>query len=396
MLLALAVFLNAARIVVGYEDSSALNALSQLNNTGEIKALKHIREIRAVVLHIPDHKVDALKDKLKNVRYVEEDKVAYAVGFGDYSDVWWNVKMINVPAVWDAYFVTVGDAAFGYGVAVAVLDTGIDYRHPQLSGRVVYCINTLGTRLYKGTDLSKCADRNGHGTHVAGIIAASLDNVGVAGVAPKVRLVAVKVLSDSGSGYYSDIAEGIVEAVKAGVKILSMSLGGSSDASVLRDASYWAYQQGAVQVVAAGNSGDGNPSTNNVGYPARYSWVIAVAAVDQNYAIPAWSSDGPEVDVAAPGVNILSTYPGGRYAYMSGTSMAMPPSTPAAPGGLGLPEGAAALREGPAAGSQRARRAEGPRPARAGGGLLPVSVLEGGLNRFNCGEDEVGKRGGLE
>lgn len=324
MLLALAVFLNAARIVVGYEDSSALNALSQLNNTGEIKALKHIREIRAVVLHIPDHKVDALKDKLKNVRYVEEDKVAYAVGFGDYSDVWWNVKMINVPAVWDAYFVTVGDAAFGYGVAVAVLDTGIDYRHPQLSGRVVYCINTLGTRLYKGTDLSKCADRNGHGTHVAGIIAASLDNVGVAGVAPKVRLVAVKVLSDSGSGYYSDIAEGIVEAVKAGVKILSMSLGGSSDASVLRDASYWAYQQGAVQVVAAGNSGDGNPSTNNVGYPARYSWVIAVAAVDQNYAIPAWSSDGPEVDVAAPGVNILSTYPGGRYAYMSGTSMATP------------------------------------------------------------------------
>ncbi|MEM4024325.1 S8 family peptidase, partial [Pyrobaculum sp.] len=169
-----------------------------------------------------------------------------------------------------------------------------------------------------------CADRNGHGTHVAGIIAASLDNVGVAGVAPKVKLIAVKVLSDSGSGYYSDIAEGIIEAVKAGAAILSMSLGGPSDSSVLRDASYWAYQQGAVQVVAAGNSGDGNPSTDNVSYPARYSWVIAVAAVDQNGVVPTWSSDGPEVDVAAPGVNILSTYPGGRYAYMSGTSMATP------------------------------------------------------------------------
>jgi subtilisin family serine protease len=89
--------------------------------------------------------------------------------------------------------------------------------------------------------LGRCADRNGHGTHVAGIIAASLNNVGVAGVAPKVRLVVVKVLSDSGSGYYSDVAEGIVEAVKACVKILSMSLGGPSDSSVLRDASYWAY-----------------------------------------------------------------------------------------------------------------------------------------------------------
>jgi subtilisin len=95
----------------------------------------------------------------------------------------------------------------------------------------------VGTRLYKGTNLGRCADRNGHGTHVAGIIAASLNNVGVAGVAPKVR----QVLSDSGSGYYSDVAEGIVEAVKACVKILSMSLGGPSDSSVLRDASYWAY-----------------------------------------------------------------------------------------------------------------------------------------------------------
>ena len=118
---------------------------------------------------------------------------------------------------------------------------------------MVYCINTVGTRLYKGTNLGSCDDRNGHGTHVAGIIAASLDNVGVAGEAPKVKLIAVKVLSDSGSGYYSDIAEGIIEAVKAGAAILSMSLGGPSDSSVLRDVSYWAYQQGAVQVLAAGN-----------------------------------------------------------------------------------------------------------------------------------------------
>lgn len=317
----LVMYIQAARVVVGYADLPP--DMAHVNATGDVKVLKHLKEIKALVLHVPDHKVGELK-KLKGVKYVEEDKVAKAFGFGDYADVQWNVKMINAHLVWDQYFVTIGDAAFGYGVTVAVLDTGIDYKHPQLSGKVVYCIYTVGTKLYKGTNLANCADRNGHGTHVAGIIAASLDNVGVAGVAPKVKLMAVKVLSDSGSGYYSDIAEGIIEAVKAGAMILSMSLGGPSDSSVLRDASYWAYQQGAVQVVAAGNSGDGNPSTDNVSYPARYSWVIAVAAVDQNGAVPTWSSDGPEVDVAAPGVNILSTYPGGRYAYMSGTSMATP------------------------------------------------------------------------
>ncbi len=78
------------------------------------------------MLNVPDHRVDELK-KLKNVRYVEEDKVAYAVGFGDYADAQWNVKMINAHLVWDAYFITIGDAAFGYGVTVAVLDTSIDY-----------------------------------------------------------------------------------------------------------------------------------------------------------------------------------------------------------------------------------------------------------------------------
>jgi subtilisin family serine protease len=103
-----------------------------------------------------------------------------------------------------------------------------------------------------------------------------------------------------------------------------MSLGGSSDSSVLHDAVVWAYNNGAIIVAAAGNEGDGDPSTDNVAYPARYSEVIAVAAVDSSYNIPSWSSDGPEVDVAAPGVSIYSTYKNGGYATLSGTSMATP------------------------------------------------------------------------
>ncbi|AAL63859.1 aerolysin, part 1, authentic frameshift [Pyrobaculum aerophilum str. IM2] len=156
---ALVAFLQAARIVVGYVDSPPTEALKELNKTGDIKIIKHLKEIKAIVLNIPDNKTEKLKEKLKGVRYIEEDGVAYAFGFSNYTDVQWNVKMINAPRVWDAYFLTFGDAAFGYGVKVAVLDTGIDYKHPELSGKVVYCINTLGNTLYKGTNLRKCADR---------------------------------------------------------------------------------------------------------------------------------------------------------------------------------------------------------------------------------------------
>jgi len=335
--------IETVRIVVGYTDASSranvLNTVagyiggptkevnSPVNGVVTLGVLKEIPEIRAVVINVPKALAEPLMSKLKRingVRYVEYDVEARALGFGSYPDVKWNIKMIYADEVWDTFYTYYGSAALGRGVKVAVLDTGIDYTHSDLKGRVTYCINTIGTTLYKGTQLSKCSDQNGHGTHVAGIIAAAINSVGVAGVAPNVTIIAVKVLGASGSGSVSDIAEGIVEAVKAGATILSMSLGSSVDSSVLRDASYWAYQQGAIQVVAAGNSGDGDPSTDNVNYPGRYDWVIAVAAVDSSYNIPSWSSDGPEVDVAAPGVNILSTYPGGKYAYMSGTSMATP------------------------------------------------------------------------
>jgi len=312
------------RIVVGYSDEVSRGRAVEVVG---VQPRKELKEIRALVFEVPKHAAEVLLSKLRQIpgiRYAEYDVETKAVGISDSPDVRWNMKIINITGVWDYYYRYFGSYVFGRGVLVAVLDTGVDYTHPDLQGRVVYCINTIGSTMYRGTNLRNCMDRNGHGTHVAGIIAATINGVGVAGVAPNVSIVAVKVLTDSGTGTVSDIAEGVIEAVKVGARILSMSLGSSSDSSVLRDATYWAYQQGAILVVAAGNSGDGNPSTNNVNYPAKYSWVIAVAAVDSNYNVPSWSSDGPEVDIAAPGVNILSTYPGGRYAYLSGTSMATP------------------------------------------------------------------------
>lgn len=246
-----------------------------------------------------------------------------------YTDtVYWNVKMVNATKVWSTS-ISYGDAAHGYHtvIQVAILDTGIDYTHRDLSSAVVWCVVSLNAArvFYRGFDLANCADPNGHGTHVAGIAAARLNNWGIAGVAPKSVLYAVRVLDASGKGYASDIARGIVEAIKGpdGVvgseddaDVISMSLGGASS-TMLYDAVKYAYRNGAVLVAAAGNSGGSSPVC-----PACYPEVIAVGAVDRYYAVPSWSNRNP--DVVAPGSGILSTYPGDRHVIASGTSMACP------------------------------------------------------------------------
>lgn len=282
-----------------------------------------IRELNAVVMEVSENSVKTLM-KLPFVKHVELDEEYSAL-----SEVTWNVEMINATIVWTTYSSTYGDAAYGYddSIRVAVIDTGIDYSHEDLQGSVSWCVVSLnnGKTFYRGTNLKNCKDANGHGTHVAGIIAARLNGIGVAGVAPKAYLYAVRVLSPSGSGYASDVARGIIEATKGpdGVPgslddadVISMSLGGP-DSTLLRDAVAYAYGYNVTLVAASGNEGASYPS-----YPALYPEVIAVGAIDINYNAPAWSNRNP--DFVAPGVNILSTYPNNRYAYMSGTSMACP------------------------------------------------------------------------
>jgi subtilisin family serine protease len=286
--------------------------------------VSEIPEIRAIVVSVPSSGVSYLS-KIKGVITVEVDKPAKAHG-----EVQWNINMVNAPQVWSSYSSSYGNAAYGYysTIRVAVVDTGIDYTHPDLYGAVTWCVVSLnnGATFYRGTNLTKCYDNNGHGTHVAGIIAARLNGQGVAGVAPKALLYAIKVLSASGSGYVSDIAKGIIEATKGpdgtpgtsdDADVISMSLGSSSDSTTLHDAVKYAYNYGVVLVAAAGNEGASSPD-----YPAAYAEVIAVGAVDSNGNVPSWSNMYP--DVVAPGVNILSTYPGGKYATLSGTSMATP------------------------------------------------------------------------
>ncbi|MGH9896704.1 MAG: S8 family serine peptidase, partial [bacterium] len=156
----------------------------------------------------------------------------------------------------------------------------------------------------------------GHGTHIAGIIGASTDNArGVAAVAPGVSLMPLKVAASDGRGKYSDVIEGILHAADAGARVINLSIGGYSFSQVLSDAVAYAHSKGAVLVAAAGNDDSDEPL-----YPAAYPNVLAVAATDDSDGIWVPSNQGAYVDLAAPGVGLLSAFPGDRYGSGTGTS----------------------------------------------------------------------------
>lgn len=206
-------------------------------------------------------------------------------------------------------------------ILVAIVDTGMDCGHPDLVGSV----DTSKT--FSAYSDDGCSDKQGHGTHVGGTVAATANNqIGVAGVAPGVTLMSAKVLSDSGSGSYASVAAGIVAAADAGAQVISMSLGGPSNSAVITEAIKHAISKGALPVAAMGN--DGNSS---ISYPAGIPGVFSVGATDINNKIARFSQFGSHIAISAPGVNIMATFPrnasgmpGTNYGAISGTSMATP------------------------------------------------------------------------
>lgn len=194
-------------------------------------------------------------------------------------------------------------------VIVAVLDTGIDIAHEDLEGKVIESVN------FSKSDSDE--DIQGHGTHIAGIIAANANNgIGIAGAAPNVKLLNVKIAEDNGIVWASSVAKGIIWATDNGASIINMSLTVPSNYQPLEDAVDYALGKGVVMVAAAGNR------VKSLTYPAAYGDVIAVAATNPDGTVWSESNDGDFVDVYAPGVGILSTYPDNKYAFLSGSSMA--------------------------------------------------------------------------
>lgn len=223
------------------------------------------------------------------------------------------VEMIQAPKIWEK--------TKGKGITIAILDTGCDLTHPDLKERIIGGQNF--TNDDKGNkDMYK--DYNGHGTHVAGTIAATANGKGVVGVAPEASLLIVKVLDKNGSGQYDWIINGIYYAIEQKADIISMSLGGPEDVPELHEAIQKAIANNILVVCAAGNEGDGQGSTDEFDYPGSYNEVISVGAIDLEHHISDFSNSNREVDVVAPGENIMSTYLSGKYAKLSGTSMATP------------------------------------------------------------------------
>lgn len=219
------------------------------------------------------------------------------------------VAQIKAPAAWDA--------SRGKGIRVAVLDTGIDGTHPDLAANF-----KGGVSFVPG---ESPADGNSHGTHCAGTIAAAINGIGVVGVAPAASLYAVKVLSNSGQGNWSFLIAGIGWCIANKMNVLSMSLGGGGAPTALETICNTAFASGLLLVAAAGNNGPPPAgSASSVGQPGKYRNVIAVSAIDNANVLAPFSSRGPEVEICAPGVNVLSTIPGGGYGTKSGTSMACP------------------------------------------------------------------------
>lgn len=231
------------------------------------------------------------------------------------------VRMIHAPEVWE-------DAQRGKGAIVAILDTGCQPDHPDLQDRIIDGKNFTSDF---GGDALNFDDNNGHGTHVAGTVAASYrEDGGIAGVAPAAHLLILKVLTGEGSGEYQGIIDGIHYAVDwrgpAGekVSVISMSLGGPENVAELHVAIKRAVAAGIPVVCAAGNEGDDLHDTDEFAYPGAYGEVIQVGAVDFNRRIANFSNTNDEIDLVAPGTDIYSTFPGGKYASLSGTSMATP------------------------------------------------------------------------
>ncbi|UTR10296.1 S8 family peptidase [Evansella sp. LMS18] len=278
--------------LIGFKDKVNENTVTQLG--GDIQHEYEYMEVLHVSL--PEKAAEALK-KNPNIAFVEKDEEVTAS-----QTIPWGINRVQAPTVhsWGAR---------GNGVRVAVLDTGIaSHEDLRISGGASFI-----------TSEPSYNDLNGHGTHVAGTIAARDNTYGVLGVAPDVNLYAVKVLDRNGSGSLSGIARGIEWAIANNMDIVNMSLGGSTGSTALRQAADNAYNRGILLVAAAGNTGSAG-----ISFPARYNSVMAVGATDSNNNRASFSTFGNELEIMAPGVSVLSTYPTNRYVSLNGTSMASP------------------------------------------------------------------------
>ncbi len=301
-----------------------------------VKIMRKITSLNRFVLEVPKAEEDSVMQKLRDDLYIEnviEDYLVYALTAPNdplYQNQW-SLKNTGQIVLGtggkqsaDAKVEAAWTISQGAGVKVAVIDTGINVNHPDLAGKIasqkVFITNSI-------------EDEFGHGTHIAGIIAAVTNNsAGVAGSCPACQLIVVKGMDDSGLSSESILAESIAWSADNGAKVINVSAGTTNPSSIIKDAADYAFQKGAVVVASAGNNDNSTPV-----YPAAFSNVVSVTATNNQDQKAYFSTYGSWVKLTSPGENILSTLPthsyvlqvkkpglAKNYDYLSGTSMATP------------------------------------------------------------------------
>lgn len=298
----------AGQLVVSPRPGVSPDAVAAVLASNGVRAAAVVEPIGATVVAVDEAALSRVERRLRRsglFRRVERD---YTVRVADlpndpYLPAQWGVLRILAPEAWAL--------SLGAEVVVAVIDTGVDATHPDLLGQVLDGYDFVN-------EDADPADDHGHGTRMSGIVAALHDNgEGVAGIAPQARLLPVKVLDADGYGAYSDVARGIIYAVDRGAQVLNLSLAGATESTVLQDAVDYAAARDAVVVAAAGNAGSSEPM-----YPAAAPGAVAVSASDAFDTRAGFSSFGNWIDVAAPGVDIVTTSVDHGYASSGGTSPA--------------------------------------------------------------------------
>jgi len=263
-----------------------------------------------MAVYLPAQAQSALEERLGDqILRIDEDLILKGTAKpsgGDQppQDLPWGIDRIGADIAW-------GDSN-GTTVNVAILDTGADLDHLDLAANIKGNYNAISPR-------KSAKDDHGHGTHVAGIVAAVNNEIGIVGVGPQVNLYAVKVLNRKNQGILSDILDGLQWCIDNHMQVINMSFGALGTTQSFHDAIIAVHNAGIVQVAAAGNEGN-----SGIIWPARYPETIAVSSVDSSDHLAASSSRGAEIDLSAPGVSINSTYYDGFYTTKSGTSMAAP------------------------------------------------------------------------
>lgn len=222
-----------------------------------------------------------------------------------------SIQLTNVQTLWD-------EGYYGKDVHIAILDTGIDVNHKCLNNRIVETKNFID-----GSE--DVTDKNGHGTHVAGIIAANRSKEGMTGIAPEVSLHIYKVLADNGNGSHDAIIKALEQGINQKVDIINMSLGGTEANEKMHELINKAINNGICVVCASGNEAMGdNGSVDEISYPGFWREVVEVGSVEQDGIISKFSNSNYNIDLVAYGGQITSCYPGNKYATTSGTSQATP------------------------------------------------------------------------